>query len=193
MQYELMIPPFKHNGFRELNKKQAEEYFQWYVGQISVRMEMLNNYLKEEGEKINLDYSPGSLIPLWEWYETKIVIEEKTPEDYQRELDRYPEWMREWVSNTEISIETHMFGKDIAIYFAEVIRKNSADKIYWSYYSKPKNRMSVNRPVLLGFRAEMDLDPELIISNCTLQSSEEHNGRRLFNLYKVWIDYISPD
>lgn len=101
--------------------------------------------------------------------------------------------MREWVSSTEISIETHMFGIDIAIYFAEVIRKNSADKIYWSYYSKPQNRMSVNRPVLLGFRAEMDLDPELIISNCTLQSSEEHNGRRLFNLYKVWIDYISPD
>ncbi len=38
-EYKLMIAPFHHNGFRSLSKKQAEEYFHWYVGQSKERIE----------------------------------------------------------------------------------------------------------------------------------------------------------
>ena len=43
-EYKLMIAPFNHNGFRSLSKKQAEEYFHWYVGQSKERIEQLYEY-----------------------------------------------------------------------------------------------------------------------------------------------------
>lgn len=32
MQYELMVPPFKHNGFRELNKKHQKIINENWIG-----------------------------------------------------------------------------------------------------------------------------------------------------------------
>ena len=178
MEYELMIPPFEHQGFKGLNGKQVKEYFQWYIRQIDYRIEVLNKYLLSQGEKIDFNYSPESLIPLWEWYERNIIIENKTEEELISEFNKYPEWMKDEISHTKISIQTLKFGMDIAIYFAQVIIKNSSGKIDWGYFTKPKNMMSVNQPVLLGFKANMDLNPRLIIINCTRHSSEEKDNMR---------------
>ncbi len=190
MEYELMIPPFKHQGFAELNGKQAKEYFQWYIRQIDHRIEVLNKYLLNQGEKIDFDYSPESLIPLWEWYERNIILENKTEEELISEFNKYPEWMKDEISTTKISIHTLKFGMDIAIYFAQVIIKNSSGKIDWGYFTKPKKMMSVNQPVLLGFKANMDLNPRLIVINCTRHSSEEKDNMRLYQMYKTWMEYV---
>lgn len=48
-EYKLMIAPFNHNGFRSLSKKQAEEYFHWYVGQSKARIEQLYEYTQSTG------------------------------------------------------------------------------------------------------------------------------------------------
>ena len=192
MEYELMISPIDAKlPFKEFSKKQAEEYFQWHMGQINHRIDVLARYLKENDCKIVFDYSPNSLIPLWEWYEEHIVVESKAEEEYQREIQSYPEWMKEYVSTTKISVtKTMKFGADIAIYFAEVVRKNSGGKIYWGYYTRPKNADSVNRPVLMGFKAGMDMNPQTIMYNCTLKSAEKSEKTRLFNAYNVWQQYI---
>lgn len=190
MEYELMIPPFEHQGFTELNGKQVKEYFQWYIRQIDYRIEVLNTYLLNQGEKIDFNYLPESLIPLWEWYERNIIIENKTEEELISEFNKYPEWMKDEISNTKISIQTLKFGMDIAIYFAQVIIKNSSGKIDWGYFTKPKNMMSVNQPVLLGFKANMDLNPRLIVINCTRHSSKEKDNMRLYQMYKTWMEYV---
>ena len=70
-EYKLMIAPFNHNGFRSLSKKQAEEYFHWYVGQSKARIEQLYGYAKSTGGTAFLcEYTPDSLIDLWNWFET---------------------------------------------------------------------------------------------------------------------------
>lgn len=176
--------------FREYNKKQAEEFFQQYIKQITEHIETLKKHLKSDGVKVELDYSPESLIPLWEWYENKITLENKTEEEYQEEIAAYPEWMKDEISKTKISSKTLQYGMSIAVYFAEVFVKVTQGKIYWGYFTKPKNRMSVNQPVLLGFKAGDDLDPRLIVLNCTRRSSRERHKTRLYETYKVWTKYI---
>lgn len=108
----------------------------------------------------------------------------------RQEFEERPEWMHKEIPKTKISIETWKFGMDIAIYFAEVIIKNSSGKVDWGYFTKPKNRNSVNQPVLLGFRADMDLNPRLIVTNCTRRSSRELQSTRLYEMYKTWMGYI---
>lgn len=190
MEYKLMIPPFKFKGFDNMNKKQAEEYFQWYLSQIAYRIEVLSDYVQKDGVKVKFDYSVESLIPIWEWYQSKIILESKTEEELEKDKERYPKWMEDEISKTKISLETWKFGMDIAIYFAETVIENNNGKIYWGYFTKPKNRMSVNRPVLLGFMADMDLDPCLIVENCTRKSSRELQKTILYDMYNVWQDYI---
>lgn len=79
---------------------------------------------------------------------------------------------------------------DIAIYFAEVMIRNNASKVYWGYYTKPKNKVSVNMPVLLGFKGRMALDPRAIVVISTKYSIEESNYNKLYEIYKTWLKYI---
>lgn len=192
MEYELMIPPIDAKlPFKEFSKAQAKEYFQWHISQIDHRIQVLDQYIREEGWKIEFDYSPESLISLWDWYEGHIVVEKKTQNEHHQEILQHPEWMSEYISTSKVSMmETMKFGADVAIYFAEVICKNSDGKVKWGYYTKPKKMASVNRPVLLGFKANMDMDPDRIIYTCTLRSVEEREKTRLFDMYNVWQQYI---
>ncbi len=192
MEYELMVPPVDAKlPFREFSKTQAKEYFQWHMSQIDHRIRVLEQYILEDGGKVIFDYSPESLVPLWEWYEDHIVVEKKTKKEYKREVLEYPEWMKEYISTTKISLmKTMKFGADIAIYFAEVICKNSNGKISWGYYTKPKRMASVNRPVIMGFKAGKDMDPQGIIYTCTLKSAEKKEKMRLLDVYNVWQQYI---
>ena len=50
--------------------------------------------------------------------------------------------------------------------------------------------MSVNEPTLLGFKSDMDLNPRLIVLNCTRRSGKERLNTRLFDMYNTWMSYI---
>lgn len=193
MKYEIMELPFKFHQFDELSKKQADIFYKWYVGQISHRIDVLKKYVHSEEKEIAFDFSPESLIPLWEWFEQKIVIEKKTEEELKNEYDRYPDWMYDEISKTKISMETLDIGMDIAIYFAEVIRKQYPEKIDWGYFTKPKNQMYVNQPVLLGFRADIPLCPTQIVKVCIWKSSENAKKTRLYDVYQKRIQLIGYD
>lgn len=189
MKYEMMVPPFEYNGFESLKKKEANKYFEWYIGQVEHRIEVLKNYIDNEGEKVVFDYSPESLISLWEWYENQIQIVDKSEEEMAEEFKRYPVWMHNEIARTKISLDTLKYGMDIAVYFAEVVIRNCNGKVKWGFFTSPKNRMSVNEPTLLGFKGDMDLNPRLIVINCTRRSSVEKNHARLFDMYNTWMTY----
>lgn len=190
MEYELMLPPFEHNEFVNMKKKEAQQYFEWYVSQIEHRINVLEKFIELDGLENVLDYSIESLIPLWEWYEKKIQIVLKDDEEYRNDISKHPVWMQSEISKTKVSLETLKYGLDISMYFAELIIKNSNGKIKWGYFTSPKKRMSVNEPTLLGFKSNMDLNPRLIILNCTRRSSKEKLSTRLQDMYYTWMSYI---
>lgn len=61
--------------------------------------------------------------------------------------------------------------------------------VRWGYFTKPKNEVSVNMPILLGFKSNMKLDPRRIVSVCASESSEQHDKNRLRNAYRTWTKY----
>lgn len=38
MEYEMMIPLFKHGKFVDMNNKEAQQYFDWYTSQVKLRI-----------------------------------------------------------------------------------------------------------------------------------------------------------
>ncbi len=191
--YKLMVAPFEHDGFDTLNKKQAELYFQWYVEQSLSRIKQLCEYIHSTGETVfSCDYTPESFIDLWNWFESQICMVEKTKEEYQSELDQFPKWMHDSIPKEQFSVKTLALITDISFYFAETFIKCNP-KIKWGYFTKPKNEVSVNMPVLLGFKKNMKLDPRRIVHVCAQRSYEKHDKNRLIDAYKIWVSYIEEE
>jgi len=189
MEYNIMTAPFEFSSFGNLSKTEAKEFFNWYVSQVEYRITVLEEFILQDGWQIALDYSLESLIPLWDWYETKIHLVNKSEDELQKEYAKYPKWLHSEISPMKISPETLHYGMDIAVYFAEVIIRSSCGKIKWGYFTAPRRRMSVNEPVLLGFKENMDLNPRLVVVNCTRRSSREAKRTRLFDMYHTWMAY----
>lgn len=190
MEYEMMIPPFKHGEFVNMNKKEAQQYFDWYISQVKHRINILKKFVEKEGLENVLDYSADSFIPLWEWYEKKIEFVQKDVEEYKSEVSKYPNWMQSEILTTKVSFETLKYALDISMYFAESIIRNSGGKIKWGYFTSPKKRMSVNEPTLLGFKGNMDLNPRLVVLNCTRRSGKGKLNTRLIEMYNIWMSYV---
>lgn len=184
--------PIDKESFDDFTKEEVAVYFKWYTEHIDERIQYLQSYIDLENPLIKLDFSIDSLVPVWEWYEKKIIVEHYTRRELKKQAKKYPDWLREEIlsNDTKISIKTLAVCDDLAVYFAEVIRRNNSDRLYWGYYTKPKNRMSVNEPVLLGFVKGIEMNPHDILHTCTLRSSREPDKKRLFDLYHVWMEYI---
>ena len=177
--------------FWDFTKKETEAYFQWFMSIKDERIEVLKNYIEEEGnENIKFDYTPESLIPLWDWYVEHIVMVKKTEEEIEQERSQYPDYVT--IDEEKISYDTLQIGYDISCYFGEVIIRNSEGKAYWGYKTKPKNMMSVKKPVLLGFAGDDFLDAAALIPAITwryieaVRENREESARGLFDLYDLW-------
>ena len=78
MSYKEMIIPFKTVPFEEMKKKQAEQYYRWYMDTLDERVCRLQKHIMETGNTLVLDKTPESLIGLWEWFEPRIELCQKT-------------------------------------------------------------------------------------------------------------------
>ena len=185
--------PIDKDSFDEFTKKEASIYFEWYMNSIDKRIKYLENYINAGGNSIVMDYGVDSLVSVWGWYEKTIKVEHFTQIELKKEAMKYPDWLRDEImsDDTKIADETLAICSDLAIYFAEVLRRNKSDILYWGYYTKPKNRMSVNEPVLLGFVKGTELDPRRVLYNCTLHSIEKSDENMLKDLYYIWMSYVN--
>ena len=210
MDYSLMIAPFDFGGhnkiaarqffdnyaFFELTPKQAKEYFKWYMEAIPHRITLLWNYIQQDCPEIKaFDYSPESLISIWEWYETKIKQVPKSKEEIEYEVSIYPKWMEEEIQKITMKFtdETLSLALDIATYLGEVVVKNH-QYLYWGHYSRPKNEVAVNRPVILGLQSKKRrFDPSRVVFVIMILSSKDHDKNQLYDLYRYWEDeYFIP-
>lgn len=107
----------------------------------------------------------------------------------QAELKQFTEWMHDSISKNKFSVRTLAIITDISFYFAETFIKHNP-MVRWGYFIKPKNEVSVNMPVLLGFRSNIKLDPRRIVSVCASESFRQHDKNRLRNLYQTWTEYV---
>jgi hypothetical protein len=158
MQYNGMTPPFELISFEDMKKKQAEQYFVWYIDTIEQRIQNLEKYINLTGTRMVLDKTPNSLIELWDWFSNHIEVCTKDEQELMLESTMRPDWIKAHIMSDrrKLSLNTIMIAVDISAYFGEVFIKNNPN-IYWGYLSKPKKLHGVNRPRLLGFAGDMSV------------------------------------
>lgn len=191
MNYELMVPPFEMKEFDEMNKKEAKEHFEWYISEIPNRIEILKTIYEERGgKKENLDYSIKSLEGLWKWYLKNVEIIDKSEKEILDEKSELPEWLKdEEIIPKKISITWLAIAMDISMYLGEVFVRNNPS-LQWTFVTKPKRIMHVNRPVIGDFKNDK-MDTRHILYILTLKIIKNTTDEKaLLNLYNVWMEYL---
>ena len=209
MDYSLMIAPFDFGGhnriaarqffdnyaFFELTPKQAKEYFKWYMEEIPHRLTLLWNYIYQDCPEIKaFDFSPEQLIPIWEWYESKIKQVLMTDKEIEDEVKQFPEWLESHIrKNTKkFTDETLSLALDISIYLGEVVIRHYPH-LRWDYRIRPKRDFSVYRPVIDGLNCKKTLWPSQVLFVLMIESSKERNKNRVYDMYCHWEnEYFIP-
>lgn len=74
--YIIDVPPMEFESFDSMNSKQAQEFFDWYVGNTGKKVKTLFEYISKTGNnKIQADFRKQSLIDVWGWFECNITTE----------------------------------------------------------------------------------------------------------------------
>ena len=172
MKYDIPIVPLD-KPTNLLTKKEAQKYFDWYIGVLDERMEYLREFTM-----LTLDYSSDSLVPLWSWFLKHAEIE-YTPQERLNELEEELKLTRNPLRGIilaenaqQFTLETEYIMHDIAMYLGEVFVKNHPS-VFWGFYTTPKSDSFVNCPVLLGFPNEIYPEKKgcwQSIKNAVLQS-----------------------
>ena len=191
MKYNGMTPPFELIPFEDMKKKQAEQYFVWYIDTIEQRIQNLEKYINLTGTHMVLDKTPNSLIELWDWFSNHIEVCTKDEQELMLELAMRPNWIKAHIMSDrrKLSLNTIMIAVDISAYFGEVFIKNNPN-IYWGYLSKPKKLHGVNRPRLLGFAGDMSVYVYGRVEMCIWKTIETVDNMHLFNMYQVCLKMI---
>lgn len=191
MQYNGMTPPFELISFEDMKKKQAEQYFVWYIDTIEQRIKNLEKYINLTGTHMVLDKTPNSLIELWDWFSNHIEVCTKDEQELMLELAMRPNWIKAHIMSDrrKLSLNTIMIAVDISAYFGEVFIKNNPN-IYWGYLSKPKKLHGVNRPRLLGVAGDMSVYVYGRVEVCIWKTIETVDNMHLFNMYQVCLKMI---
>lgn len=191
MQYNGMTPPFELIPFEDMKKKQAEQYFVWYIDTIEQRIQNLEKYINLTGTHMVLDKTPNSLIELWDWFSNHIEVCTKDEQELMLELAMRPNWIKAHIMSDrrKLSLNTIMVAVDISAYFGEVFIKNNPN-IYWGYLSKPKKLHGVNRPRLLGLAGDMSVYVYGRVEVCIWKTIETVDNMHLFNMYQVCLKMI---
>lgn len=108
-----------------------------------------------------------------------------TAEEIERRVRVFPKYLESEIrKNTKkFTDETLSLALDISIYLGEVVVKNYPH-LRWNYRTRPKREISTYRPVIDGLNNKMKLEPSRSLFVLTLESTEEKNPTRLYDLYR---------
>ncbi|MGO4544172.1 hypothetical protein AB4Z29_05190 [Paenibacillus sp. 2TAB23] len=186
--------PFEHIPFETMSKREADNFFQWFLGIQQNRIQILIDQFEEgrDGRTIKkLDFTPESLNELWNWFIPRIKQVKKTIEELAEEQEHLPHWLKIDINVNEYKFckETETTIMDIGLYFSKVFLQMFV-QLQWGIVYKPRSFVDVNRPVIVGFNKNMTLNPIRIINN---YASAEVNGtskNNLFDLFNIWRKYV---
>ena len=146
MDFINITPPFDLPDFKEMKKREATKYFNWFVEDIPLRIKLLREFYAGTGEDAkDLDLSPESLIKVWDWFMPFIKMTPKSPERIREEYESLPEIFKGKIeiSSKELSFETLLIAHYVSIYYGEVFIQNNSE-LKWGFLSKPKILKKIN-------------------------------------------------
>lgn len=204
--YVPLIPPIQ-KSFVDFTKDEAQEYFKWFLDHIDERCDYL--ILKISGEmnfsNEKIDYSVESLKTVWKWFLMNAEIikrHNKIRNSFFNEQKKHTDTFINAVldeGDCELSVFTHYMIRDIGMYLGKVLKSNYPI-LEWTFKTKPKNYISVNEPLLIGFVDDNpsypkpfypDLEPIAFVRGCAINLLDgSYHEDDLFNVCMKWIKWI---
>lgn len=187
MEYQPIRPP-QLVSFRDMDIKQASEYFSWFISQIPIRVTELTKYVQSalEYEKWEADFTPESLDLLGKWFCEHVKTRQRSSEDIETIYANSPEWFRNiQIPDNDLSQVTVSISFDVGVYLSQVITTN-VKGVRWEIVSKPKKDINIHQPVLSngGYLVFNPVGIVITYAYGIVQGTKGPN--RLRELYEFW-------
>ena len=173
--YETFNPTFSFAlNFREMNRREVDENFSWFVQQIPVRIEMLQNIV---GLGANIsEFSPQSLTVLGNLLDENVESRHLSDPEILHERANSPSWFQDIVPDKVLSERTISVCVDIGIAFGEMLTKCHS-KLSWVFHHKQKNDVNYQQPVIVGFKHKVELNPVRLLSVAACKFADGQVGK----------------
>lgn len=160
----------------------------------SLKARLSNDKLLVQNEKgflstVGFEWNPAATDKEIAEFET--VLHHQLPAEFKESLDAVPKWLHEYIvaGKYKLTTESLSIGMDVAIYLGEVF-VHEFPQIYWGFFTKPKSRVSVNEPVLLGFENGLDMNPRRIVDTLMWQCANGKSSEGLYEAFEIWSKFV---
>ena len=150
MLYPLVKIPAEHKeDFFQMNKKEAQAYFDWFMSIKDDRLNILSNHVKTDHKEWQADFTRSSLTPLFEWFSRSISQRPMTSAEISHEEGKIKGLLKGHidVGDKTFTDESVSVCFDAGIYFAETLRKNIPG-MEWTFVMKPKRYVYYAQPII---------------------------------------------
>lgn len=178
--------------FAEMTRPEAEAFLAGYVAAAPSRVASFAREVEDSGgpPAKHLDGSPDSLVPLWTWVVSRVDADPGTHPG-----DHVPSWYAsdDQFAGEGMSEDLVWLADGLAYYVADALRRAVPGARWEVGHSKVKSYVDQNRPVLAGFRVE--LNPLRLVLTALRGARDIERKRRpeaLRELFDVWVSEALP-
>jgi len=189
--YKLIQPPYKLN-FKLMDKRQANEFSQWFASQIPERITELSQYVKSTPgfERWDADLSPDSLDDLGNWFFSHVQTRPRSKQEKEDIISNSPALFKYVeIPDYDISGLTVSICIDIGMYFCQMLMIN-VEGLRWDVITRSKNNIDFHMPVLRG-NGKLVFNPiQLLTSFAYGAASGVRRAKDLKDLYETWVYFL---
>lgn len=187
-EYQIIKLPYSNKRFSEMNKKELDEYYEWFLDQIPKRINILEQAVNSTSGFAHwkADYSPDSLDRLGEWFEKNVETRLRTDkEKYQQTVGLSWPANQLPIPDWELTHKTYSLAIDIGMYFSQVLLKNIPG-IKWEHKTIGSKRwVDYGQPVLSEFDGGVFNAPRIMVSLAYSLAQNTKTGKELREIFKL--------
>lgn len=190
----LISPYFRHSellDFSQASKKTAETFFNEYVSKSNERIDCLFEFVKRNNVSVKKNFTPKSLIPLWELVKNNIIIKQLSDNEILEKSLNLAPWFRDekHITKTIIDESSSQLLIDLSYYYAEVVIRNY-NGAKWSYFTNGRSYIDVNQPLISISDTNYRFRPYLILLKFAMNSDDKNTLYNAFlKIDKLIIEY----
>jgi hypothetical protein len=158
--YNIIQPPFTLK-FREMSKKELQNYYHWFREVIPERINELTSAVRTSNsfEDWEPDYNPSSLNLLGKWFATQVQMRSRSQDEIDEITAKFP-FPR---SDRELTDRTISLAMDISMYLSQTLLRNNP-LLDWDQPFGSKKFIDYGQPVLVGFMHGIPVNPVGVVT-----------------------------
>ncbi|NRD81093.1 hypothetical protein HPT25_27760 [Bacillus sp. BRMEA1] len=182
-----------HNVPREIEEKMEKAKYpkrklrilnEWALSTFPERLEILNKAFESDGGVLN--YTPKSLIPIWDWafeHTIKEMVPEVELEEKTAHLSPLAKVIHKHLAKERFTEQSEILLRDVGIYLGEVLKKKHP-KLFWGMELTYKRSNNFGKVVLAGYTGDYNVDLQGVAVAIRWRDDEQgHDSKRLYKIF----------